>query len=756
MSDPLNPNKDGAHHHGGVGVRSVISRGARPAVLAAALMATASPAALAQASFNRSDAPDSSESDRVFMEADTLEERRGDGVYIARGSVRLASDDRVIHADEIVYETATGRVTARGGVRIYEGELPAQFAEELVLDDAMREGVAYGFATLLENQGRAAAASALRRPDGSVELTNAYYTACELCEDGGDPAWRLRANRVIRDLDDDMIYYRNVRLEVAGVPVFYSPVFAHADPSAERKSGLLIPSIDISDRLGFSYQQPYLFAIGPSQDLVVAPRVMTEVAPLLELDYRKRFYSGMIDVETSATYEQEFDKDGFFGPEQLRGHLFAEGQFDIAEEWRWGFGVQAASEDLYLRRYDYSESPDDSSSLFQFKETRTLVNQVYVAGKGDHYYTDVSVVAFDRLADGFDDDRLPYMAPYWRFAMDGELPFRLGDFDLFANSVNLRRELGDDYARVTLGADWSRPVIVPGGVRAEFSATGRVDAYRQTQDVVGGPDTVRNFTRARGAAALDVAYPFIRPGQRFDLIVAPRTALIASNGGDPDERPRVEDSQSLDLNRSILFSPVRSPGFDVFEDGVRLDSGLEFEIVDQFDVYGFEAFFGRSYRLAGGDERFSPASGVFEDESDWVADVRLNLGPAYAEAEARLDSEDFDVNRIEAAAGVNVWRATASVSYLDISDDASRVDRREVQWRGSVQLHRNLSAFYRGTYDISRGEERSQSAGFAYGDECTLFRVFWQRENITVGNLEPSSSVKFEFVLFTLGGVAED
>ncbi len=737
-------------------MRALIAGGARRTVLAAALMTAASPLALAQASFSGAGAAESAQADRVYLEADVLEQREGEGVYIARGSVRMVSGARVIQADEIIYSTTTGRVTARGDVRIFEGDQPAQFADEVVLDDAMSEGVAYGFATLLENNGRAAAASALRRPDGSVELADAYYTACELCEDGGAPTWRLRADRVIRDLDADMIYYRDVRLEVAGVPVLYSPVFAHADPSAQRKSGLLLPSVDISNRQGLTYQQPYLFVISPSQDLVVAPRVMTEVAPLLELDYRKRFYSGTINVETSFTYEQEFDRDGLFGPEQLRGHIFADGLFNISPDWRWGFGVQAASEDLYLRRYGYNESPEETSALFQFEQARQLINQLYVAGKGAHYYTDVSVLAFDNLRDGFDDDRLPYMAPYWRFAMDGELPFSLGDFDVFANSVNLRRELGDDYTRVSVGADWSRPVIAPGGVRIEPFATGRADAFRQTRAVAGAPDETRNFTRVRGAAGVDVSYPFVRPGERFDVIISPRSALVASNGGDPEERPLVQDAVSLDLARSFLFNPVRAPGFDVFEDGVRVDAGLEVEFDDQLGVYGLEAFVGRSYRLAGGDERFAPSSGVFEDESDWVADVELNVGWFDAGMSARLDSTDFDVNRIEGDIGVDVWRLDASVGYLDISDDSSRVNTQELRWSSALQLTRDISAFYTGRYDLDLQEDRSQAAGFLYEDDCTQLRIFWERENITVGNLGPSNSVKFEIVLFTLGGVAQD
>ena len=693
--------------------------------------------------------------DQVYLDADELEEDRDRGLYIARGGVRLSSGTRVVTADELEYEPSSGRVTARGHVRIYEGDAPAQLADEVLLDDRMGEGVAYGFATLLENNGRAAAAAAIRRSDGSVELSDAYYTACDLCEDGGDPTWRLRARRVVRDLDDDMIYYSNAQLEIGGVPVLYSPVFAHADPSAERKSGLLLPKVDISNRLGAVYQQPYLWVISPFQDLTVAPRLMTERAPLLAYDYRKRFYSGQFAIEGSVTYAQEFDKDGEFGPEQLRGHVFAEGLFAFSDIWRWGFGLQAASEDTYLRRYDFNEAPEESAALFEFRDQFLLVNQLFVVGKGDHFYADVSALSADLLQDGFDDDRLPLMAPFIRFAADAELPWGLGDFDVFANSVFLRRELGDDYGRASLGASWSRPVTLPGGVRLEGFAEGRIDSYATTRaDGNGQAVEDQAFTRARGAVGLDISYPFVRRGGDYDVIIAPRTALIASNGGDPAERPLSAELTDVDFSRRMLFDPVRSPGFDVFEDGVRVDAGLELELIGRSSPFTAEAFVGRSFKLEG-EERFGPSTGIAEDQSDWVADVDIDFGAFGAFASTRLDSETGRLNRVDAEARAEFGRAMFGLGYTRLDDEASPAGFEEVTIEAKAAINRRWSAFYEARWDLELSEDRRQQAGLIYSDECTLFRVYFQRENIDFGNLGPSESLKFDLVLFTLGGVAD-
>ena len=72
------------------------------------------------------------------------------------------------------------------------------------------------------------------------------------------PTWSIQADKVVQDKKKRIIYYRNAVIRVFGAPVMYLPVFWHADPKAERQSGLLEPTASLSDRRGFSYEQPYL------------------------------------------------------------------------------------------------------------------------------------------------------------------------------------------------------------------------------------------------------------------------------------------------------------------------------------------------------------------------------------------------------------------------------------------------------------------------------------------------------------------
>ena len=715
---------------------------------AAALLAAALPAAMAQSISNN----------RVYLDADELIQNREHGLYIARGNVRVQTGDRVLFAEELTYNPAINRVVASGGVQIFDGAEPAQFAHEVELSDDLREGVAHGFTTLLENNGRAAAGAALRRADGSVELSNAYYTACELCEDGeGEPTWRLRASQVVRDTQNKVIYYRNVRLEILGLPILYSPVFAHADPSAARRSGFLFPVLNNSNRLGFTYQQPYLWAIGPSQELVVSPRYMSNVNPLIQLDWTRRFYSGGMTIKTSFTYEEEFDQDGKFGEEELRGHVFADGLFYFNENLRWGFGVEAASQDLYLRRYGYEQSQDRADGLFIIADQRMLINQLFFIGDGEFFHGDATLIHFNKLQENFDDDTLPFISPLIRFGAQLPLPNWAGDLDFSFNTVNLHRNAGDNYTRASLGLDWERPTFLPGGIRAEAFAMARADAYSFNDTDRFGEEIDRtNLTRALGAAGLEASLPFVRPGRTVTWLIAPRVAAVFASSDNADQAPANVDSTSIEFQQSQLFDAARSNGYDLWEDGARVDVGLTVAADWDGALPGeVEMFAGRSFRLDG-EQRFPASSGLADDDSDWIGQIQIDLGQFVLDARARVDSETQEINRLDLTTGFEAWRVSMNARYTRRTDAASTRQLEELTARAGFDLTRSWSVIYDGVIDLEDNEVRRQRAGLQYRDECTSLRILWERDNIDVANLGPSDSVKLEIVLFTLGGLSDD
>lgn len=699
------------------------------------------------------------ESGGVYLDADQVISERETGRYIARGDVEARYEARVLRAGEVIYEPETGRAFASGGVTIIEPDGTVEYAEEVELTEELTAGVAQGFAARLPNDGKVMAAYATRQPDNTNILTNAVYTACPIPEDSEHPAWRIRARKVTQDNEKEMIYYRDAVFELKGVPVLYTPYLAHPDPSVERKSGLLIPTAGYSTRTGAWYQQPVYWAIGPSQDLLVAPRVMTNVNPLVGFEYRKRFFSGVTEFEGSFTYEQLFGTDGNkFGDEQLRGHIFGSGLFALSENWAWGFGVERVSDDLYLRRYSLRE--DDARRGLYRAERRQLSTQIFSVAQDDRYYASAAAISFQSLLGNLTDDEVPAVLPIVEARHQFDLD-RFGRLETLFDAVALQREDGVDYRRATAQLDWRTRWVTRNGIVAHPFAQARSDIFHidDAFDPVTGAPKNGDVTRFLGLAGVDLSYPMQKPGERIDWGFEPRLQLITAVGNndeltefasDPDGSSLLnQDSLTIDLDRSNLFDINKFDGFDRWEEGSRANVGASFSA--NWDESRASLFLGQSFRT---DTDFLPEnSGLETERSDYLVEAEyVPAGPLSLSARLRVDEDDFKSQRMELSAAYVGSRLLAVTNYLKFSNDFTRRGPQETANSFlQFKLTDEWKVNYSNRFDFERGETRLQQFGLTYEGCCMAVSVVYQDNNTVDREIGPVESIQIRFSLKSLG-----
>ena len=335
----------------------------------------------------------------VYMEADALSDDRAKKVVVADGHVEVRYQGRTLRAEHVDYDTVTGVVRARGQVTILNADGTSEFGDTMILDDQFRTGVALGFAARLQDNVTIVAGASVRRTDQIQELRSGTYTPCAICKADGvtpkRPTWAIRASRIVQDREHQVIYYRNAIILVKGVPVFYFPVLWHPDPSVPRQSGFLTPKILYSKRLGFSYQQPYLFAISPSTSLVVDPQFDTRVNPLLNVQYTEKFYSGTLDVRAGYTHEQIFDTNAKYGSDTNRSYILAHGRFNFDQFWDWGFGAERVTDPTLFRRYDVI-SVFNNRGIYP-TDTDRLISQLFSTREDGQSYVSIAALSFQSI-----------------------------------------------------------------------------------------------------------------------------------------------------------------------------------------------------------------------------------------------------------------------------------------------------------------------------------------------------------------------
>ncbi len=685
----------------------------------------------------------------IYLEADQMEKYDKTNSYVAKGDVFARYDQRSIRARQVTYDPETGVVLAEGDVAILNDDGSTQFADTVELDDKLSAGVAQNFSYRMAGQGTLAADVAIRKSEKVNELHQAVYSACDACTPEGEaktPTWALKATEVVENRDAKVVVYKHARLEAVGVPVFYTPILWHPDPTVDRASGFLVPEFGVSSKRGAFLETPYLWAISPHQDLTISPQFNEKVAPMMNLRWRKRFYSGQVDIRGGITHEQEFDGDGnLYGEETTRSYVLGEGEFRVNRHWRWGFGLEQATDDLLPKRYDISDL-EQKRGLIQSDEQRFL-SQIYAEGGDYNWHSRVLVGDTQGLRAGDDDETFAQPLPIFEAFRTFPGVFG-GQAELKLSGAHLQRGMGTQSSRVSAAGQWQRVMLTDAGVKVAPFAYGRGDVYRlhdlpAAVSVTGDEDV----TRLVGAVGTDISMPFIKPLKSGAVILEPvAQVVVATEEIDDANLIPNEDSQSFELDASNLMSISRTPGYDVWEGGQRLNAGLKARYeTGRVQVHGFA---GRSWRNNG--QLLS--AGLEDDNSDWVGE----LGASYAgmvgvKHQFRLDEDGLDDRRLDTlfwgrAGQASVWgrhvrvtTATNINAFEELSLGAQWTPKRF--WGARAEI----------TQDLQNDVTRRGQIGLLYRDECTELEIAYVREDQADRTLGPSDSISIRFALATLG-----
>ena len=749
----------------------------------------------------------------VYLEADSTT-RTGDTITATGGEERVLArfQNTTLRAGEVSYDLNLGIANARDRVEFTDRDGNKVFASQLQLDSDLRAGVAVDFATRFRNGASLMAATAVRRSERVNELNYAIFTPCPICDADGnpqEPSISIQAEKVVQDEALRAILYRNAVFRIGGVPVFYLPFFSHPDPTVERASGFLVPIPSYDQGRGISVEVPYLQVISPSEDWLISPQFNAEVAPFLNVQWRRRFSNGMIVARGGYTYEKNFgnfdiDGDGDiedhvrFGDRTNRSYLLAHGSFDPDGPWRWGFTAERTSDKTLFDRYDIRD-PYQDNGLY-YGDERRLISQLYAERQTVRSYVSVAAFSIQSLRvkefnvdtpalNIFESDgELPYVAPLIEARWEPDGPVLGGRLRLRGSAVSLYRDdyvgspvlrpgvipagptlgyPGIDSRRISGQAEWRRAMTSPMGLRWEPFVDVRADIYSVSDlpPILGvDGDTI---TRSRATAGLDVSWPLIRriaPGA--DLIIEPMAQLSISTDPDLDSRIPNEDSATLELDESSLFRIDRFPGYDMLEGGLRLTTGAR-TTLRWGEGRQASLFIGRSFRDSEQPAFLIPVpdapgqlydpTGLSADTSDWV--VQGSFSPSdriRGWGHATIDSSG-DIRRAEVAVDGR-WgaRNLGTVSYIvDRSNPLLGPENRNyefVQLAGQQFVYGNWGVAGSAIADLERNIITRSEVGLLFDDDCFRFELGWRRDNTSVRPSGPSEGIYVRLNLATFGG----
>lgn len=669
----------------------------------------------------------------------------------ARGNVEVAYGERVLRADEIIYHIDRDVIVAQGSVALVEADGDVVFADRAEVTSDLDEALVRQVRALLREGSRVTAANAVRSEGNLTVFRNARFTPCSHCRYGeeGEPLWHLEADQVTHDQAAQLLRYRNARLNMFGLPLLYTPYFEHPDWTVKRQSGLLAPSFGSDSFQGVYADLPYFHVIDETSDVTLTPRVMQRRLPLLQLEHRKLLPFGYMETNVSGTYSKRQDADDRWQKQSFRGHLDALGRFSLNEYWRAGYVLRRATDQSYLRAYNFVDDARYNSRIFAERfEGRSYF--------GAHAF------AYQLLTDEISEKRQPFVLPLLEFSHQGE-PFWYGAYPTFdASLLSIVRRSGREVGRISVTPGITLPAIGHFGEVYKLRGGIQMDGYwthgHQPGSTNPDPDDPSdNITTGRifPYAALEVRYPWLIQGGGVQQTLEPVVQFVASPSGGNHKRIPNEDSIDLTFDDTNLFSINRFPGLDRVDSGSRVDYGMSYSLATGETFYS-EMFLGQSYRFHS-NKVFSHESGLRNRRSDYVTRIRLRpIEEIDLVYRARLDRSSLRPVQQEAEGRFGPDYLNIELGYLDLPDLTPSQDlgrREEVVGRINAQLTKQWSASLYATHDIA--EDYTQRIGMAIGFDCECFnfRAGVERRRYRDREIEPGYNFMFNISFRYLGGV---
>ncbi len=390
-----------------------------------------------------------------------------------------------------------------------------------------------------------------------TKVTKGVFTTCKKRD--GCPPWQLFAEKIQHDKEKKVINYKNAVLKVYDLPVMYFPKFFHPDPTVNRRSGFLIPTIKNSPNSDNFLSVPYYSVLGMNKDITFTPRLYTEDKLLLQSEYRH--------VNKDSTHISDFgilsEKD-----KNSKSHFFYEYNKNLNyfsfEESNLDLQIQQTSNDTYLKA-------NKIETVLTEEDNDVLQSSIGLNLYSEDLAVDTEFTVYENLNKD-KSDRYEFILPKIKLLKNIENRTNLnGDFNLKSNSF-MKNYNTNVFETVNINdlIFNSNPVITKNGFYNNYDFI----LKNVNSDSRNSNEYKKDNHYLSGLLQFNSSIPLIKETKNYRNIIKPKASLkISPNNNTKNISGNVN---RLDVNN--IYNLNRISSNDTIEGGLSLAYGNEFLI----------------------------------------------------------------------------------------------------------------------------------------------------------------------------------
>lgn len=191
----------------------------------------------------------------------------------------------------------------------------------------------------------------------NTKFEEAEFSLCPCLE----KIWWVEAKEVNLDTKNKNIDFKNARLVVKDIPIFYFPKGSFP-ATAGRRSGFLLPEISISNKSGTDISIPYYLNLAKNYDLTFEPRLISKRGNGLSSEFR--YLTSKFDGSIKASFLSD-DKEYYdqYRQGSFRWSFIASHNAEIFSDTFLKINYANVGDDLFMRDFGGGFN-GESDSLF--------------------------------------------------------------------------------------------------------------------------------------------------------------------------------------------------------------------------------------------------------------------------------------------------------------------------------------------------------------------------------------------------------
>ena len=658
------------------------------------------------------------------------------------------SENNLIYLDNFNYQKENKIFRSIGNIKVQDKFNNSYNFSQLYIDTAKKEILGSDVSAYLDNKKfkidrnnnpRVMANTFSSNKDKSF-FNKSIFTLCgyrEGKEDDKCPPWTIQATKMLHDNKKKTIYYDNALIKVYNIPIFYLPKFSHPDPSVDRRSGFLPPTLSDTKNLGTGLKLPYYLTLNKDKDFTFTNKLYVDENPLFMGEYRQAFKSSNLILNMGYT-------DGYKNTSKKKtsgnkSHFFTKFtksfNNNINSDTNLTMQTQSVSNDKYLKLYKIDTDLIDYNQNY-------LENSINFSHTSAEYFLSLDASVYETLNENY-NDKYEYILPDILFDKNLFQSQSLGILDLQSNLKINNYETNKTSQTFINDFDWmSKSFNYQNGLNSKFIGkiknvnykTENIDKFKEGQ-----------INELHGAIGYLTELELIKNNVTSNArsLLTPKLLVKYAPGA-----MRKETSGSK-LNPSNAFSLDRSNEAYNLEKGLSATLGFDYELTKEDKE--FQISIGQ---IINKNENKDMASKTSLDEklSDLVGSTNFkinnNLNFKY---NFSLDQNYNDLNYNELTSSLNYKGLGFDLSYLQEKKHIGNEEYVKTSLNYNTGLNQKIS--FENKRNLIRDASEYYNLSYEYHNDCLRAALVFRREFYNDSELEPENSLMFKITLVPFGNI---